>query len=525
MLPLAIAAAGAVGTLPPTTTARNYGVHGGPTVTSPPSTVLAFPDCMDACGNTLYDSDIDGFFVCLEVASSMYIHSSFTRADNDCTCNYFTYCTRWCTDASANAEFSSWYRDKCHNWGGMPWSWSRYGAEYPSLSGTGTAVVVAQTSSTHLTDTPTPTNAADALVSLGAPGCVSAMNTSVQAFTLTYNPTGRRNCQPSICVGLGRVIMSCSSICTSLDQPAQYLAWIQSTCTKPISSLNHSSGYVDVDVFSPGWPDFDWYQKLAHQNLFAWDWAVALDRERARELPPNCPSRFSKLGSFVVVNLVTLIATVIAGRRQVVHFITRGFWGKLGSPWWPVIALLTTGLLIGVNFINAYLVQTTPGFSSVPMTELALLWLCRPRLSWVAILMVKVDWENGTYVSVGAAAVFSEVLLQALAGYYMVRTAIFAQTYHYYRVNFIRRAVVPSGVSACTMYIGALLWCASIGFVLLHVVWTFLGLGALVVNIWRWIRGQSTEKLAWWYFQSARVLRLSKTTWQILFDEWSRRTF
>lgn len=191
---------------------------------------------------------------------------------------------------------------------------------------------------------------------------------------------------------------------------------------------------------------------MARENLFRCDWRVAPNMTEATSQEVNCPSRFSKLGSFALINLVTFLTTIILGRRTIVAWITRDFFSTLGSPWWPFTALLTTGLIIGVTFLNAWLVHSTAGFDSTPMTDLALLWFCRPRISWFAIVLVKINWEDGLYVSMGASAVLSEIVMQGLGIYYMDRTVNFASEYDYYILGHIEGVVIPWSIPAHMMY-------------------------------------------------------------------------
>ena len=274
-------------------------------------------------------------------------------------------------------------------------------------------------------------------------------------------------------------------MCTNRTQPRAYLSWVRNTCAS-ISNITYEDFERGVNgtaqVFSSDWEDFDVYQERARKELFPWKWRVV---QNVTQLPPDatsseCPSRTSKLGSFAIINLVTLFATVLLGRRPVVAFLTCGRFGTLGSPWWPVTALLATGLQIGMTFLNAHLVQTTVGYKATPTAQLALLWFCRPRLSWLAICLVKVGLEEGIYVSMGASAMLSEFVFQALALIYMGRTVDYARASGYYRLRAIEEVVIPWGKPAHIMYAGALLWLTAIWFVVLNVIMTFFGLWGLV---------------------------------------------
>jgi hypothetical protein len=242
-------------------------------------------------------------------------------------------------------------------------------------------------------------------------------------------------------------------------------------------------------IFSPQWQDFNISQDLARQSLLPWNWTV--EPRLPLQRLSGCPSRLFKLGSFALVNFVTLIATLTLGRRDIVHWLTREKFGKLGSPWWPLSALLTTGLNIAATFINARLVTSTPGYGATRLNDLALLWFCRPRLSWLAILLLNWSWDEGIYVGLGASAVLSEIIMQGLAAYYMGLTANLGGKYGYYRPGHIENVIIPWGKPASMIYAGALLWMASIGFVVLAILWTFIGLGTLTKRLFRHLSGQA----------------------------------
>ena len=339
-----------------------------------------------------------------------------------------------------------------------------------------------------------PTNAAGAYRIIGGAYPQCAENISSSCPKLYSSVVGCWNAaSPQYCYCQNLLQISCQAICTVHEQPAAYLAWVRSTCGALTNTTIASS---IATVFSPDWQDYIAYQNMARKNLFPWNWTVGQDITEANHYQLKCPSRFSKLGSFVLINLVTLLTTIFLGRRTTVLFTTRGFFGTLGSPWWPIKAVLTTGMMIGITFLNALLVHSTPGFDSTPIIHLALLWLCRPRIGWFAILLVKINWENGMYVSMGSCAIFSEMIMQGLGAYYMGRTVNFARLYGYYFQGRIEDVVVPWGKAAHIMYAGALLWITGVGFVVLAAIWTFLGLGQLINALVRqlFIKGGSLSK-------------------------------
>jgi hypothetical protein len=159
---------------------------------------------------------------------------------------------------------------------------------------------------------------------------------------------------------------------------------------------------------------------------------------------------------------------------------------------WPLVALLFVGLGIAVNFGNALIVRATPGFGSISVVDLVLLWCSRPRVSWMAACFVFVGKENGVYFSTGASALVAELVLQAMGAVYLGRSVHFAAIRNYYYSGHVN-GVVVSGENALLMYSGALLWIVAIGAALCQIAWSFLGLRTLLVRAWKWITNSLEE--------------------------------
>lgn len=431
------------------------------------------PLCVSSCRQDYFRNYLSPgtpqFRSCLTAGYQLSIDNSL-----DCSCNYLNSCSASCY--GADSVFSSWYTDLCSDFTGMVWT-----------EGSTTATTTTQASIAS-----EPTDAATALDNIRGnhPPCAEAVSSTC---TELYDDTVKcwNETSPQFCFCSALLDTSCQDICTARGEPRQYLSWIRGACSTidniPLTDQSSSNRTV-AEVFSPDWQDFDAFQAMAREDLFPWTWRVVQNKTDGSP-PMKCPSRKAKLSSFAIINAITLIATLYYGRREFIEWATRGWLGALGSPWWPVGALASTILVIIATLVNAKLVNSTPGFEATPIGQLALLWFCRPRLSWLAIPLVKVRLDKGTFVSIGASAIFSEIVLQGLSMFYLGRTVNWGRDNNYYRLGNIDGVIIPYGKPAHMMYAGALLWMVAIGFVVLNALWTFLGLNRLVKAFFAYIFG------------------------------------
>jgi hypothetical protein len=149
-------------------------------------------------------------------------------------------------------------------------------------------------------------------------------------------------------------------------------------------------------------------------------------------------------------------------------------------------SVLMTGLQVGGNFLSAYLIRRTRGYQHVPIWRLALLFCCRPRLSWLACLLELIgprtlrrvfNITDQRYVkkaeaslrSIGIGSAFSEFVLQGISSYYMVTTANIGRLRGFYLLHHLRP--YWRGGDAQAMYLGALFWL--IGCLFIFISWIF----------------------------------------------------
>lgn len=201
----------------------------------------------------------------------------------------------------------------------------------------------------------------------------------------------------------------------------------------------------------------------------------------------KCPSPGSKLGVFAAVNIAMAIMVPILGRRDVVKKITCSILGGRASLWWLLTGPLSCVLHIISNAISASLIKHTPGYESVDVGQLILLWCTRPRLAWMIVALVPFQADNEIYVSVASSTLIAEILLQSIGGYYMGVATNYGRLQHFYQPG--RLKIAPNGKSAMLMYAGAVMWASVIGIALVTTVWSLLGLSRIFTLALSTLRG------------------------------------
>ncbi|KAF2026847.1 hypothetical protein EK21DRAFT_115465 [Setomelanomma holmii] len=145
---------------------------------------------------------------------------------------------------------------------------------------------------------------------------------------------------------------------------------------------------------------------------------------------------------------------------------------KWGYP--VMVGIFLAGLQLGFNFWVAHLIQDTPGYSEVPLAMLALLFCCRPRLSWLSCLLAltparvlerKFKFKhNGDGIwaaklvlsSVAVSSAVTEAIMQLLGAYFLGIAANVGRQRGFYTIHHLR----PKrwGRNARRIYLGALYW-------------------------------------------------------------------
>jgi hypothetical protein len=249
-------------------------------------------------------------------------------------------------------------------------------------------------------------------------------------------------------------------------------------------------------IFPSQWVDYNATYTAARAALIPWPWHVQYSTQDDHRPPsvngqPNiispCPSKSRKLAAFVIVNAVTLAATLILGRRTVVNRISCGMLGKPeGSPFWILSALAFIGLSIGANFINATIIRATPGFESTSMIGLVLLWCSRPRIAWLGTSLLGVEKDRGMYFGTAVSAILGEFVMQCLGVVYLGWTVNFGRQNGYYRFYYLG-GLAAGGKQVYTMYCGAMMWIVTIPMGLLVMFSAIIAVFQLVKRLLRWL--------------------------------------
>jgi hypothetical protein len=171
-------------------------------------------------------------------------------------------------------------------------------------------------------------------------------------------------------------IDGCRGACTFADEPRQLFGWVNTTCGDEAYRATRKS-----------WGDVTMAKEVAFISqwipaLFPWNWTGRLEQPATLatigirvtdpttslkpyvSVPPSGPgicntSTSEKLGVFAAVNIVSAILLPILGRRTVVHKLTFGLFGHLGSRWWPLMGVLSALLNVFANLANAYVIRST----------------------------------------------------------------------------------------------------------------------------------------------------------------------
>ena len=323
--------------------------------------------------------------------------------------------------------------------------------------------------------------------STGAPTCaydhghIGCGNLNLTLWGCEDSPTPQR------CFCLAVAYTSCPDLCRHNSDPLSYTRWIlehycfgphlttAETCKNPaIQPKTQPDAFqsplnMTVEAYKSSWVDYDDLQLASHNSLFAWQWEVKYSAAGIPNAPATykCPTKAGQLGSFVVVNVVTVLASFIFGHRKVLKFLTCKMCGHQDSSTkgWFLSGAIAAGISVGANAINAKLIKQTPGFGDISVMSLVLLWCARPRLSWIGGLLAIIGEKEHNYTALGASCTIAEGILQVLACFYMGRTAHWGVMLGYLKEGHVNGA--PGAYDAKMMYAGSLLWLITVALIFL----------------------------------------------------------
>jgi hypothetical protein len=239
---------------------------------------------------------------------------------------------------------------------------------------------------------------------------------------------------------------TCKGPCHVFEARIDYVSWLHNLC----------GGEKEWDGLPEHWRQL---ASVTPLDMIPWTWyADTLGRSNPGigEQDPgqpgsSCGSNEWKRISLVLINMAALFTGVFGPALNSQSTAPR----PLNRILWFPRGITITALYLLANGINAVLVQSTPGYQDIPMTELALLWCSLPRLTWLTVaLVLSAPYKRSTFSAV-ATSVVSEILLQVLSGPSMATAFAYASEHSFYSYGMQRLAAVPA---AQYMYAGTLLW-------------------------------------------------------------------
>ncbi|KAF2010490.1 hypothetical protein BU24DRAFT_356777 [Aaosphaeria arxii CBS 175.79] len=255
------------------------------------------------------------------------------------------------------------------------------------------------------------------------------------------------------CFCKGMSYNDCGGTCQLFETRIDYVKWLHSLCG------NVSDWH--------GLPD-NW-RKLASViplDLIPWQWNVKAVQENSSAstspMTSLTPTQSSdslnwKLASLLFINLGPVVAGLHLIKVEAVHHVVHRLGSQLIPSDWLVSGILMAVVHLLTNWINASIVQSTPGYELVPVQELVLLWCTMPRPSWLTTILALQRFPETFESSVVAATLTGEMILQALGWYYMYMTFDYGQEHNLYNDRMSRISVWKS---ALLVYMGALMWLA-----------------------------------------------------------------
>ena len=227
---------------------------------------------------------------------------------------------------------------------------------------------------------------------------------------------------------------SCGESCKAFEIRIDYVNWLHGVCG-------------DIQDWH-GLPD-DWRRlaELSTTDMIPWEWTVEPSNSTRSKLAV-CPSNDQKLGSLVLVHVLTALFCIFGPAVHQSH-------QRPDSSSWFSTGILVTFIQLFANFLNATLIQLSPGYTHIPTTHLILLWSTLPRLSWVPFLLLILRPFPTINFSAIRSLLLAEVILQTLSIYYILTTAKYGFSHSFYSG---RLADLEKGQLAQVMYFGALSW-------------------------------------------------------------------
>ncbi|KAJ4308499.1 hypothetical protein N0V84_012058 [Fusarium piperis] len=247
---------------------------------------------------------------------------------------------------------------------------------------------------------------------------------------------------------------SCQGSCQISKTRIDYVKWLHDLCGDVEGWHGLPAKWRELTV-------------LLSREMIPWRWTVKPTNNSNIDHSPGlgfveaegkCTSNEWKLGSIVLINIATLLAAFLSRRREDRRDMVDSE-SHSNQPHWLAKGVILAGLQLLAHWVNAVIVQSTPGYGAVPVLQLVLLWCSLPQPDLSAVLPSRIRWHGAKVCSSSASSLVAGVILQVPASYHMFLTVDFARR-QVFDFNSIMNA--KKGHLALLMYAGALVWLLTI---------------------------------------------------------------
>lgn len=250
--------------------------------------------------------------------------------------------------------------------------------------------------------------------------------------------------------------------CNSGAEPFEIASWIGSMCNET---------WRDPFKVYGGMAKEDWEEWIQ-----PWNWTVRpLNSTNQPTLQAHCSSGSSYLWEFARDNLLNLVEIFIEAwwkyrhkKKDPKRSMQARFWRSLPAnlslvlpfirdirldliQWFPV-GVFHALCLIGSNVWSAAIIHNTAGYQHVSIVRLTVLFCARPRMPWMACILVVISHEY--FVNAALSFALAEWILQLVGLYYLGFTTNTGRVRDFYHLNH----VTPfwRGFDAHVMYSGSI---------------------------------------------------------------------
>lgn len=271
------------------------------------------------------------------------------------------------------------------------------------------------------------------------------------------------------------IFYSDGDCCNSGTEPFEIAKWIGRMCDET---------WRDPFKFYGGMAKEDWEEWVQ-----PWNWTVRpLNSTNQPTLQPQCPGASSYLRLFFKDTIITLVEAVFEACWKYWRYNRqkdnpnkktrqRRFWRALQALWlklpyttefnpdviqWFVVGVGHALQIIVSSIWSAAIVHNTPGYQHVSIVRLAVLFCARPRMVWMACLLILISHE--VFVNAALSVALAEWILQVVGACYLFSTTNTGHVRDFYHLNHL--TPFWRGYDAHVMYSGSLFWAVVFGFFL-----------------------------------------------------------